>query len=121
MGFSFVPLGVGLVRLLAAMPPALGVAMGRLLGTLLFYTARDRRLVCERNISISFPELTSSEQKKLVKECFIQNGVGLTETAWSWHRPIGFIDDKVVVSGQELVHAARENQAGILLLSLIHI
>ena len=47
MGFSFVPLGVGLIRLLAAMPPALGVAMGRLLGTLLFYTARGRRLVCE--------------------------------------------------------------------------
>ena len=116
MGFSFVPLGVGLIRLLAAMPPALGVATGRLLGTLLFYAARGRRLVCERNISVSFPELTPSEQKKLVKECFIQNGVGLTETAWSWHRPIGFIDDKVVVSGQELVHAARENQAGILLL-----
>ena len=116
MGFSFVPLGVGLIRLLAAMPPALGVAMGRLLGTLLFYTARGRRLVCERNISVSFPELTPSEQKKLVKECFIQNGVGLTETAWSWHRPIGFIDDKVIVSGQELLHAARENQTGILLL-----
>ena len=116
MGFSFIPLGVGLIRLLAAMPPALGVAMGRLLGTLLFYTARGRRLVCERNISVSFPELTPSKQKKLVKECFIQNGVGLTETAWSWHRPIGFIDDKVVVSGQELLHAARENQTGILLL-----
>ena len=116
MGFSFVPLGVGLIRLLAAMPPALGVAVGRLLGTLLFYTARGRRLVCERNISVSFPELTPSKQKKLVKECFIQNGVGLTETAWSWHRPIGFIDDKVVVSGQELLHAARENQTGILLL-----
>ena len=116
MGFSFVPLGVGLVRLLAAMPPALGVAMGRLLGTLLFYTARGRRLVCERNISVSFPELNPSEQKKLVKECFIQNGVGLTETAWSWHRPIGFIDDKLVVSGQELLHTARENHTGILLL-----
>ena len=116
MGFSFVPLGVGLIRLLAAMPPALGVAMGRLLGTLLFYAARGRRLVCERNISVSFPELNPNEQKKLVKECFIQNGVGLTETAWSWHRPIGFIDDKVVVSGQELLHAAGKNQTGILLL-----
>ena len=79
--------------------------MGRLLGTLLFYTARGRRLVCERNISVSFPELTPTEQKKLVKECFIENGVGLTETAWSWHRPIGFINDKVVVSGQEILHA----------------
>ncbi len=116
MGFSFVPLGIGLIRLLAAMPPALGVAMGRLLGTLLFYTARGRRLVCERNISVSFPELTPTEQEKLVKECFIDNGVGLTETAWSWHRPIGFIDDKVVVSGQEILHAAKQNQTGILLL-----
>ena len=116
MGFSFVPLGIGLIRLLAAMPPALGVAMGRLLGTLLFYTARGRRLVCERNISVSFPELTPTEQKKLAKECFIENGVGLTETAWSWHRPIGFINDKVVVSGQEILHAAKQNQTGILLL-----
>ena len=116
MGFLFVPLGIGFIRLLAAMPPALGVAMGRLLGTLLFYTASSRRLVCERNISVSFPELTPSEQKKLVKECFIQNGVGLTETGWSWHRPIGFIDDKVVVTGQELLDAAKQNQRGVLLL-----
>ncbi|MBU25983.1 MAG: lipid A biosynthesis acyltransferase [Gammaproteobacteria bacterium] len=116
MGFSFIPLGISFIRLLAAMPPSLGVAMGRLLGTLLFYTAKGRRLVCERNISVSFPELTPSEQKKLVKECFTQNGIGLIETAWSWHRPIGFIDNKVLVSGQELLHTAKQKQTGILLL-----
>ena len=116
MGFSFVPLGIGFIRLLAAMPPSLGVAIGRLIGTLLFITARSRRLVCERNISVSFPELSLGEQKKLVKQCFIQNGVGLTETAWSWHRPMGFIDDKVVVTGQELLHAAKKKQIGVLLL-----
>ena len=52
MGFSFVPLGIGFIRLLAAMPPALGVAMGRLLGTLLFYAARAADW-CVRGISLS--------------------------------------------------------------------
>jgi len=116
MGFSFVPLGLGFIRLLAALPPRLGVAIGHLIGTLLFYTAKKRRLVCERNISVCFPELSPIEQRNLVKACFEQNGIGLTETAWSWHRPIDFVDDKIVVSGQELLDRAKKENQGVLLL-----
>ena len=75
MGFLFVPLGIGFIRLLAAMPPALGVAMGRLLGTLLFYTASSRRLVCERNISVSFPELTLANRKNWSKSASSKTGL----------------------------------------------
>ena len=117
MGFSFVPLGLGFIRFLAALPPRLGMAIGRLIGTLLFHTAKNRRLVCERNIAVCFPELGPSEQRNLVKACFEQNGIGLTETAWSWHRPINFVNDKIRSSGQELLHEqARTEGRGVLLL-----
>ncbi|MEK9670043.1 MAG: lipid A biosynthesis acyltransferase [Gammaproteobacteria bacterium] len=116
MGFSFVPLGLGFIRLLAALPPRLGMAIGRLIGTLLFYIAKNRRLVCERNIAVCFPELGLFEQRNLVKACFEQNGIGLTETAWSWHRPINFVNNKINVSGQELLEQANKEGQGILLL-----
>jgi len=116
MGFSFVPLGLGFIRLVAALPPTLGVALGRLIGTFLFYTARERRLVCERNIAVCFPEFNQTDQYNLVKACFEQNGIGLTETAWSWHRPINFFNDKIRISGQELLEQANIEGRGILLL-----
>ena len=116
MGFSFVPLGLGFIRLVAALPPTLGVALGRLIGTFLFYTARERRLVCERNIAVCFPEFNQTDQYNLVKACFEQNGIGLTETAWSWHRPINFVYDKIRVSGQELLEQANIEGRGVLLL-----
>ena len=99
MGNSLVPLELGFIRLLAALPPSLGMAIGRLIGTLLFHTAKNRRLVCERNIAVCFPGLDSSEQHNLVEACFEHNGIGLTETAWTWHRPINFISDNIHVSG----------------------
>jgi len=116
MGFSFVPLGLGFIRLVAALPPTLGVALGRLIGAFLFYTARERRLVCERNIAVCFPEFNQTDQYNLVKACFEQNGIGLTETAWSWHRPSKFFNDKIRVSGQELLEQANIEGRGILLL-----
>ena len=116
MSFSFVPLGLGFIRLVAALPPTLGMALGRLIGAFLFYTARERRLVCERNIAVCFPEFNQTDQYNLVKACFEQNGIGLTETAWSWHRPINFISDKIHVSGQELLEQANTDGRGVLLL-----
>ncbi|MGB2024468.1 MAG: lysophospholipid acyltransferase family protein [Litorivicinaceae bacterium] len=116
MSFSFVPLGLGFIRLVAALPPTLGVALGRLIGAFLFYTARERRLVCERNIAVCFPEFNQTDQYNLVKACFEQNGIGLTETAWSWHRPINFVNDKIRVSGQELLEQANIEGRGVLLL-----
>ena len=116
MSFSFVPLGLGFIRLVAALPPTLGVALGRLIGTFLFYTARERRLVCERNIAVCFPEFNQTDQYNLVKACFEQNGIGLTETAWSWHRPINFFNDKIRISGQELLEQANIEGRGVLLL-----
>ena len=116
MSFSFVPLGLGFIRLVAALPPTLGVALGRLIGTFLFYTARERRLVCERNIAVCFPEFNQTDQYNLVRACFEQNGIGLTETAWSWHRPINFVNDKIRVSGQELLEQANIEGRGVLLL-----
>ena len=116
MSFSFVPLGLGFIRLVAALPPTLGVALGRLIGTFLFYTAKERRLVCERNIAVCFPEFNQTDQYNLVRACFEQNGIGLTETAWSWHRPINFVNDKIRVSGQELLEQANIEGRGVLLL-----
>lgn len=116
MGISLVQLGLGFIRFLAALPPRLGMAIGRLIGTLLFHTAKNRRLVCERNIAVCFPELGPSEQRNLVKACFKQNGIGLTETAWSWHRPIKFVKDKIRLSGQELLEKANIEGRGVLLL-----
>ena len=43
-------------------------------GNLLFYTASSRRLVCERNISVSFPELTLANRKNWSKSASSKTG-----------------------------------------------
>ena len=116
MGLSFVPLGLGLIRLLALMPPALGMATGRLIGRFLFFAAANRRLVCERNIGVCFPQLNPKVQRQVVKECFEEHGIGLTETAWSWYRPVDFVHDKLMVSGDEHLSNAMQMGRGVLLL-----
>ena len=114
MGFSTAALGLGLVRLLAALPPSLGIAVGRLIGIFLYYKATNRRLICARNINLCFPNLNEQQQNMLVKQSFQQNGIGLVETAWAWHKPTNFIHNRYCVKGAEYLQQA--SGKGILLL-----
>lgn len=92
------------------------MGIGRGLGRLLYRVARSRRLVCERNISVCFPNLSTEQQHSLVKQCFEESGIGLIETAWAWHRPIDYVASRMTVTGADHLHRAQSDGQGVLLL-----
>ncbi|MGK0499636.1 MAG: KDO2-lipid IV(A) lauroyltransferase [Oceanicoccus sp.] len=104
------------MRLLGALPMAVGLAAGNGLGSLLYRLALKRRRVTEVNIGLCFPERDSAAQKTLVKDVFKANSIGLVETAWAyWRNPAEF-SDKVTFKNIELLDQALEQGKGVLLL-----
>ena len=83
---------------------------------MLYRVAGQRRLVCERNISVCFPALPIDAQHNLVQSCFIESGKGLVETAWAWHRPLDFVKPRMQIEGAECLRDAHDAGKGILLL-----
>ena len=78
--------GIGLLFIIAWLPFRLRVAAGTLLGWLTWSLARERRYITTINIHLCFPELTEEAQQDLIKRTFIENGIGLIETATGWMR-----------------------------------
>lgn len=107
---------VWLTRSLAKLPFHWGLRVGALLGNLLRLLAVKRRRVTKVNIALCFPELSASEQQKLVKDIFIANGIGLVETAWAHHAKREMFDDKVEIRNQQLLNEALEQGRGVILL-----
>ncbi|MEK1907342.1 MAG: lipid A biosynthesis lauroyl acyltransferase [Pseudomonas sp.] len=77
-------LGLALLWLLAQLPYAVLLRLGRLLGALLYRVAGSRRRIAERNLELCFPQLSDSERLHLLKENFASTGIGLFETAMGW-------------------------------------
>ena len=77
-------IGLGFMWFVAHLPFALQIQIGKLLGILSYYFARNRRQVCEVNLNLCFPELTDSKRRQLARKTFISNGIGLIEIAIAW-------------------------------------
>lgn len=105
------------IWLTAQLPFAWQMAIGRQIGRLSHLLARRRRHICEVNIALCFPELSASQQKRLVKDTFVSNGMGIMEIGLSWcRRPAEFMD-RVDVHGLENLRQAHAQGRGVLLVS----
>ena len=73
-------LGVGLLALLTRLPFSWQLGIGKGIGLLLHKVAGSRRRIAEVNMEICFPEKSPAERDALVRQIFIDNGIGLMET-----------------------------------------
>lgn len=92
------------------------MAVGTLLGLATYILGRERRYITTINIGLCFPELNEPKQKALVRHCFIDNGIGLVETATGWMRPPQHFLDITTLTGTEHLDAALAAGRGVLLL-----
>lgn len=90
--------------------------LGRQLGLLLYRWVPNRRRVVKTNIALCFPELSAAEQKEMAKEVFINNGIGVFETAMAWWTPREKFRDRIIFKGREHIDKALAEGKGILLL-----
>jgi Kdo2-lipid IVA lauroyltransferase/acyltransferase len=108
--------GLGLLALVAYLPIRFRLFFGALLGKLLYIFAKDRRYIVATNIKLCFPELNISEQEKLVKDCFIENGRGLVDTIVGWFRNPKHFQHMLEIKNQEVVNDALAKGNGVIIL-----
>ena len=109
-------IGLGLLYVIAWLPLTWRLGIGALLGRLTWLFARERRYITTINIRLCFPELAQPDQDALVYRCFIENGIGLIETATGWMRPPEHFQHLLIYSGTEHIDAAMAQGRGVLLL-----
>ncbi len=107
---------VGLLRLIAALPFAAKLALGRGLGALAYRLVKRRRHIVEVNLSLCFPELTDAQREAMCREVFAQNGIGLIEIAWAWWADPRQLEDRFDVEGLEHVEVARADGKGVVMI-----
>ncbi len=110
-------LGYACIWAAAQLPLRWQMAIGRLIGLAGYRFARGRHHICATNIALCFPELSRSEQDRLVRETFIANGKGIMEIGLSWCRDPADFMDGVSVEGLDNLRRAQEQGRGVLLVS----
>lgn len=110
-------LGLGLVRLLVALPYGVQLAAGRLIGRLGHLVSRQRRAIADVNLALAFPELGAGERRRLVKRHFESLGVSVIETGTCWWASDEKIDGLVEVAGLEHIENALAAGRGAIMLT----
>lgn len=110
-------LGMALLRLVAAMPHAAGLAVGRAIGRTAHRFAGSRRAIVRRNLELCFPELSRVEHDRLTKRHFEALGMSLVELGlgrWASDRRIRRL---MTLEGAEHLEAAIAEGRGVILLT----
>ncbi len=78
-------LGLGLLWLIVQLPYCALLRIGRILGAVMYRVAGERRRIAARNLELCFPEKSSAERTRLLKENFASTGIafgGGPNRAW---------------------------------------
>lgn len=78
-------LAIGFMRCLAVLPLRWVRGLGWALGGMLFYLVKSRRHVATVNLTLCFPEQTSEQIRRLVRQNFIYFVQAWLDRGWLWH------------------------------------
>jgi len=106
---------VGVLRVIAVLPFRAKLLAGRGLGLLMLRFGKRRRHITETNVRLCFPELDAADQAAMVRDIFIQNGIGLFEIAWAWWARPEDVAGRYVVEGLEHLQEACKDGSGVVL------
>ncbi|MEH6578313.1 MAG: LpxL/LpxP family Kdo(2)-lipid IV(A) lauroyl/palmitoleoyl acyltransferase [Amphritea sp.] len=107
---------ISFLRLVLLLPFKGRLWIGRQIGKLLYRLLPSRRHVTATNIRLCFPEASDSKQAEMVKDVFINNGIGTIEAAMAWWRPASEFKHRVTLKGQQHLEKALQQGNGVILL-----
>lgn len=110
-------LSVGLIWLIGRSSQSLGLAMAAPLSRLLARFMKRRYHIALRNVERCFPELTTTQCKPIVDECFHSLARTLFEVAWSWSASDRRLLQMGDVVGLEHLYEAGKRGKGVLLVT----
>jgi Kdo2-lipid IVA lauroyltransferase/acyltransferase len=111
-------LGFGIWWLSAQLPYKLQMRMGSLLGRLMPHIAKRRIAIAKRNLELCFPQLSKSEQEKLLEQHIDSLGKVFFEMsiAWFWSRKR--LSQLVTIEGLEHLKNAEAASKGVVLMTV---
>jgi KDO2-lipid IV(A) lauroyltransferase len=110
--------GVGLFWLIGQLPWNMLLAIGRLIGRLVWLIGGSRKNTALTNIRLCFPELSESEQSELARKCILSTGEALMETAGTFANKRINLGKRLEILGQEKMETALAEGKGVLLLGM---
>lgn len=109
---------IGFLTVAAYLPWPVKIFLGKGLGRLAMLVAKRRRHITEVNIKLCFPEKNAAEQKQLVKDTFLANGIGILETATALVRNVSFLKDRFTFKGREHMDKTLAEGKGAIILGV---
>ena len=106
---------LGLMHLVARVPPLWQQRFGRGLGRLLRRVKRREHRVARRNFELCFKELGAAEREALLARHFESVGMSFVEMGIGWFTPIERLLERVTIVGREHLDAALARGKGALL------
>ena len=101
---------------LAWLPMGKKHQIAQLLGRFVHRSMPNRSKVTRRNIELCFPDLSASEQEKIVEDSFISTAEGLFEMLQLWWRDVTPYLESMTVIGKEHLIDAQSRGTGVLLI-----
>ena len=92
---------VGLTIIFSLLPYRAILSIGRWLGKLSYYLAKQRVHIARINLEKCFPELTPVERENLLKENFKSVGIGIMEVTMAWWWPSSRLEKWISFKGVE--------------------
>lgn len=111
-------LGVFILYSISWLPFKMQLAMGRMLGRLIFKVASKRKHVALTNLRLCFPDKSESELQGILKKNFENTGIALFETGMGWWWPNWRVARKVKVTGAHHITDAQAQGNGVLVLGM---
>lgn len=106
-------IAIGVFRVIAALPFGAKISAGKFFGLVAMKFANSRRHITETNVRLCFPELSDQQQAELVREIFVQNGIGFFEIAWSWWAKPEELSNCFDIRGTEILQEFAEQKKGV--------
>nr|WP_314490451.1 lipid A biosynthesis lauroyl acyltransferase [uncultured Pseudomonas sp.] len=111
-------LGLGVLWLIVQLPYRALLAIGRALGAVMYRVAGERRRIAARNLELCFPQYSSDERQRLLKENFASTGIAFFEMAMSWWWPKARLAKLAHIEGLEYLQAAQRDGQGAILMAV---
>ena len=111
-------LGLGLLWLIAQLPYAVLLRLGRCLGGVMYRLASSRRKIAARNLELCFPQMPAAEREALLKENFASTGITFFEMAIAWWWPAERLRRLGSIEGLEHLRQAEADGQGVILMAL---
>ncbi|MDJ0779670.1 MAG: LpxL/LpxP family Kdo(2)-lipid IV(A) lauroyl/palmitoleoyl acyltransferase [Gammaproteobacteria bacterium] len=108
---------IGLLRLIALLPYRGGLAVGRLLGRLLYLTLGSRTRVLNINLERCFPDESPRAREQIKRGCCENIGISLFELAMCWWWPAARLKPLVDIVGREHLDRVLDRGQGAILLT----